>query len=179
MNDSTPDPVEHLTPPPLPSHLDELQRRIYARTRQALFSRWRWSWRRHVWGGVVAASFVAGLFVAANFREGPAPRDNEQTAERPDLLHPQPSKPAAVEEPDPLALEWQALEEPGQQADSYRQAGDLYLAAEDPEGAVRCYRKALDTASAAERTVTPEDSWLLAAIKHARQKEKDHDQTLD
>jgi hypothetical protein len=74
-----------------------------------------------------------------------------------------------------VALEWQALDSPRRRAELYREAGDRYLSAEsDPESALRCYTAALDAGAGADRAVAPADSWLLMALKDAREKEKRH-----
>jgi hypothetical protein len=54
-------------------------------------------------------------------------------------------------------------------------AGDRYLKENnDPEAALRCYTKALNAASADDLKFSPQDNWLLMAIKNAREKEARH-----
>jgi hypothetical protein len=56
-----------------------------------------------------------------------------------------------------------------------RQAGDRYLHEDnDPEAALRCYTRALDAAPEEARKFSPDDNWLLMAIKNARDKETPH-----
>ena len=68
-------------------------------------------------------------------------------------------------------LEWRALDEPAEAPDLYREAGNRYLAADDPADAVRCYGNALDSGSPEANEVKDDDNWLLMAIKIARRKE--------
>ena len=69
--------------------------------------------------------------------------------------------------------EWQALELPGQARALYLQAGDRYMAEDDPAGAVRSYGGALDAGTTDDLEVSVEDNWLLMAIKLARKKENE------
>lgn len=72
----------------------------------------------------------------------------------------------------PAVLEWRALDSPNRQAELFRRAGDRYLAeGEDLQAALRCYGNALDAGSADDQKPAASDSWLLMAIKDARQKE--------
>ena len=68
-------------------------------------------------------------------------------------------------------LEWRALDEPAEAPVLYREAGNRYLAADDPADAVRCYGNALDSGSPEANEVKDDDNWLLMAIKIARRKE--------
>jgi hypothetical protein len=55
----------------------------------------------------------------------------------------------------------------------YRRAGDGFLDRGDVQGALRCYRRALDGGTAADLAIEAEkDSWLLMSLKMSRQKEK-------
>jgi len=70
------------------------------------------------------------------------------------------------------ALEWRAIDHPEQAGTAYRAAGDRYLAENaDPGAAARCYGSALSAGPAEDLTIDPNDSWLMMAIKDARQKE--------
>jgi hypothetical protein len=68
-------------------------------------------------------------------------------------------------------LEWRALDEPADAPVLYREAGNRYLAADDPADAIRCYGNALDSGSPEANEVKDDDNWLLMAIKIARRKE--------
>jgi len=75
-------------------------------------------------------------------------------------------------EPRAVALEWNALDHPETKVESYRRAGDRYLAeSNDVQAAVRCYKQMLDAGTEKDWTISPDDSWLLMALKEARQKE--------
>jgi hypothetical protein len=61
------------------------------------------------------------------------------------------------------------------QATALLAAGDRYLnEAGDPEAALRCYRRALDAASDEQTRFSPDDNWLVMALKNAREKEARH-----
>ncbi len=60
-------------------------------------------------------------------------------------------------------------------ATALRQAGDRYLTeAADPEAALHCYSKSLDAGTEDDTKFSPDDNWLLMAIKNAREKEARH-----
>jgi hypothetical protein len=152
------DPLEELLRPhPLPADGEALRQGLRQRTT-------RWVRRRQrlrllAWVAALVSCYFAGL---ATLR---VPR-----------LVPRPTEPIArqaARTPSAAELEWQALEGTRGKAERYRAAGDRYLEEADPEGAVRCYGASLDEATEEERTISASDSWLLLAIKEARQKEKD------
>ncbi len=67
-----------------------------------------------------------------------------------------------------------ATETPSKRREGWLRAGDEYLAGEraDPSSALYCYRQVLeasDGADAASLEITDDDSWLLKALKVARQ----------
>ena len=70
-------------------------------------------------------------------------------------------------------VEWDALDRPEQAKALYRQAGERYVAEGDFAGAVRSYGGSLDAGTAEDLEATPDDDWLLAAIKIARKKESE------
>jgi hypothetical protein len=158
---------EKLTPiPPHPNH-DDLRRRVLGETLRT-FSRIRWRRRLLVAAGFLLcylAGFATWHFIHRSRSSTPEP----PLAGLPSSPSPRPALPAK----SPRDLEWQAVEDSDRNAHLFREAGDRYLQEEfDPLSAVRCYRQALDDEGEA-LTVSPEDSWLLMAIKHARKKEKD------
>jgi hypothetical protein len=54
-------------------------------------------------------------------------------------------------------------------------AGDHFLNEEgDPAAALRCYSGALNAGSEDDAKFSPDDNWLLMAIKNAREKEARH-----
>ncbi len=74
----------------------------------------------------------------------------------------------------PERIEKWAFQQTGEKrAELYRRAGDGYLVREDVQAALRCYRRALDGATAADLAIRADaDSWLLMSLKLARKKEK-------
>jgi hypothetical protein len=70
-----------------------------------------------------------------------------------------------------IDVEWDALERPAEAKQLYRQAGERYVAEGDFAGAVRNYGGSLDAGTTEDLEPTPDDDWLLAAIKIARKKE--------
>jgi hypothetical protein len=106
--------------------------------------------------------FVAGL---ATGRLTPAPGAPDAP---PDIVAGGAAAAAAIEPPETLearATEASAEERPA----LLRRAGDLFVQRGDVAEALRCYRDHL--ASLPPQQVgrpAPEDSWLLAALKHAQ-----------
>jgi hypothetical protein len=139
---------------------------------------WRRRWRRRlVHAGAIAASFLLGA--ACMQLWSPA-----TPAERPAAIHSQAQAPAPTVQPKEqtpevalgiaaVVKEWKAFDDRKQQRELYRQAGDLYFYTnQDYESALRCYTQALDAASDQDLAVSPDDNWLLIALKEARLKEK-------
>ena len=83
-----------------------------------------------------------------------------------------PSVTLPPDDPAPL-VERRADDAPdSERAALLRQAGDRYLTeAADPEAALRCYSRALDADTEDNAKFSPDDNWLLMAIKNAREKE--------
>ena len=111
---------------------------------------------------VLLVVFLGGF---ASGRRAPAPTS---FAESPIVETPQVVAEAEIEGPE--SLEARATEAPAtDRPDLLRRAGDLFVARGDVEAALRCYRDHL-TSLPPERVSrpTPEDSWLLAALKHAQ-----------
>jgi hypothetical protein len=167
-----PDPLDHLlAPPPLPAGSADLHEDLLGRTSRLLRRRRR---LRHLGrAAALAACYGAGL-LTVRWLTAPAPPPGPPEVVR------QPDTPPRVPAPPPtgLAAEWRALDGGDRQAALYQEAGDRYLAQEnDPQAALRCYGNALDTGTPADLAIAPSDSWLLMAIKDARQKEKRHANT--
>jgi hypothetical protein len=144
--------------------------------REALLRQTRRVVRRRLWGRRLAAAaaltacYLAGIGTA-RLTERPVARPEAPLFAQRSEKSAEPTPPPAS--PAPEALEWQALDNPQPQPDVYREAGDRYLAEEaDYESALRCYRGALDSGADKDLAVQPGDSWLLMALKDARQKEK-------
>jgi hypothetical protein len=174
MHDITPDPLNELLDPPglpEPARLEAVREGTFARTVRAL-RRGR-AWRRLGRVGALAACYAAGFLTAWGLSSGPeGPPPPGATT------HSAPSD-VSVTGQGALALEERAREGEEGRSELYRRAGDHYLAEADPEGAMRCYARALDAGTPEERSIAPEDSWLLMAIKHARQREMDDAHTVD
>jgi hypothetical protein len=123
------------------------------------------------WAAALAACYGAGL-LTVRWLTAPAPHPGPPEVVR------QPDPPAPAPPPTALAVEWRAFDGGDRQAALYQEAGDRYLAEEnDPRAALRCYGNGLDTGTPEDLAIAPSDSWLLMAIKDARQKEKRHANT--
>jgi hypothetical protein len=159
-------------PPAEPAGLRDAAFRVAGRIQR----RRRWLIRgRRV--AVLAVCYTAGLvsmwWYWSSTRE---PLPALTIVERPQ----EPSAPPAVVDPyrndPPERLEkWAFLQTAEKRVELYRRAGDGYLARDDVEAALRCYRRALDGGSAADLAIRADsDSWLLMSLKMARTKER-HD----
>ncbi len=169
---SDPDPLGDLLAPPAPAVDDNLRGDLRERTGRVV--RWRRRWRRLARAAALAACYAAGLLTMQVPQRPDGRRSPEMTSQT------EPPKEEAIPPASALALEWKALDSPQPRPDLYRRAGDRYLDDEkDPESALRCYGQALDAAGEVGRAVAAEDSWLLMAIKNARQKEKRDAKSLD
>jgi hypothetical protein len=157
------DPLELLTPTPVPPVAGPLRQRLLDRTVVEVRGGGR---RRRLQAvGVLAGSFVAGvLTLAALLPPPPSALPVARTA-------PKVVADAVAPTVTAVDLEWQALERPTQAAALYRRAGDDYLRRAAHADALRCYGNALDEGTPHDLEVTSDDSWLLIAIKHARKKE--------
>jgi hypothetical protein len=167
MTEPDRDPCDELlTPGPTPADLEPLRGRILQRTLPALRRR-RWL-RRLAWAAALAACYAAGV-LTLGLRPAPPPTEQGRREQPPDP----PPTPAAVEDRSARAREWQALETPERRAALYREAADRYLAEDDDvTAALRCYGASLDHGGGEALETKPDDSWLLLAIKDARQREK-------
>jgi hypothetical protein len=166
-----PDPLDELLAPPLPGDNVALRQGLWEQTSQVLRRRRRL--RGLARAAALAACYVAGLFTA----HGLAPRQPDPPPAADARRDGAPRPPAPAPAPGAstaYALEWQAFDSPDRGAELYRRAGDRYLSDEaDPAAALRCYGNALG-AGPADLSISGEDSWLLMAIKDARQRER-HD----
>jgi hypothetical protein len=173
------DPVEiFLQSPPRAEDSTSWREALLLRTSGVL--RRRRTLRRMTAGAALAACFLAGGLVAWFVKpESSAPQPPDMAAHSAtEQKAPRESKnPKDVAQPlvPPVAQEWDAFDASAQRARKFREAGDRYLhESQDVQAALRCYRQALDAGGDEELIVTPLDSWLLIALKDARQKEKSH-----
>jgi hypothetical protein len=166
--DKAPDPLEALLAPPVAPGGDAgLREAVFRRTAEVLRRRRRL--RALARGGALAACYLAGLLATHGLEHRPPAAPTESLTRPPQAGAPV-VPPAAV---SALAAEWQAFDSPDRGAELYRRAGDRYLTEEaDPLAAVRCYGNALNSGTAQDLAFDANDSWLLMAIKDARQKEK-------
>jgi hypothetical protein len=154
--------------------------------RQALLLRTTRLVRRRVWVkraatvSALAACYAAGLLTM----HWAAPRPNQietqvasaQVSSGPKKVD-DPPKIEALQPPAEASAEileqWGPLVDPERRPALYRRAGDRYYADNsDLQGALRCYRLALDAGSQTDLQIAAEDNWLLIALKEARTKEK-------
>jgi hypothetical protein len=175
-----PDPLEGMLRPPSPTENETMRQAVYLRTRRVLSRRRRM--RQVAYAAALLISFGAGLLVMrmtarsdSGERGASAPRSSEQ--QRADTRTEQgvdaPRSPRSDD--SALAREWDAFDSDEHRGEKYVQAGDRYLAEEnDPQSALRCYGNALDSGNEEDLTISPNDNWLLMAIKDARQREKNH-----
>jgi hypothetical protein len=167
-----PDPLEELLAPPAPG--DPAGLRDWLRERTTRLLRRRRRLRLLARAAALAACFAAGLVAMYALVPRPPALPRQEDTPRAEAPAPPPPEPAPAAAPA-LALEWRAFDTPDRGAELYRQAGDRYLRDEaDPAAALRCYGNALGAAPAAGLTISDQDSWLLMAIKDARQRER-HD----
>lgn len=162
------DPLDDLLGPPpdgdltLRAALREQTSRVIRRLR----------WRRRLgYAAAAALFFVAGMGVMAWLRPLP-----EQHQEPPHAKVDAPRKEADKHEkpaPGPGDLEKKLPElPPSRKAEVLLVAGHKYLhEANDYDAALRLYQRGLDTADSRLLDVSPEDDWLMMALKLDRQKE--------
>jgi hypothetical protein len=110
----------------------------------------------------LAAAVLAAVIV---YFAWPTPKDQPVVRSREE------EKPPAA--PTALAQEWRAVDAGSDRSEQYLKAGDRYLHEENnPAAALRCYSQALDAASQQDIDFSPQDNWLVMALKDARRKER-------
>ena len=154
------------TPPAAPPELRETVCRDAARVQRR--RRWLIRGRRIV---VLAAFYAAG---GASMWFLHLPRHQPQ----PDIVRrsPEPDTPRVVDpyrnDPPERLEKWAFLQSGQKRVALYRRAGNAYLDCGDVQGALRCYRRALDGGTAADLAIQADsDSWLLMSLKVARKQE--------
>ncbi len=178
MNESPlPEALEDFLQHPPCVPVDVNRREELARRTSALLP--RPAWRRWPVTAAIAASIgIAIVSAYIGYRIG-----NQQArqviVERPNdpapkKTQPEPKPAVAVVSADPRALEWSAFDAADDQerVRLYFQAGDLYFEKlRDHESALRCYHQAIHYSSARELEITPNDNWLVMALKRDHRKE--------
>jgi hypothetical protein len=160
------DPLDELLAPPGPVDAAALRQSLLAATARRLTRRRRL--RRAALAAALAACYAAGLLTTRLLTPAVPARDASAPVV---AAQKDPPAPAPVAEaPDAAPAEGRA-----ERAAVLRQAGDRYLNEQgDPEAALRCYSRALDEGTEGDAKFSPDDNWLLMAIKNAREKEARH-----
>jgi hypothetical protein len=161
-----PDPLDELLAPPAPVDVAALRQSLLAATARRLRRR-RWL-RRGALAAALGTCYAAGLLTMHLL--APAAPSAEPTVAVEE-------KPTPLPAPAPAVVVEQRAEKAAdsERAALLRQAGDRYLNDEaDPEAALRCYSKSLSAGSEDDAKFSPDDNWLLMAIKNAREKEARH-----
>ena len=117
--------------------------------------------------------------MTAFLRPAPVPEVVYVEVQPPPVAHAPGSPVPPKEEPlapelSPAELELAAEQAPekAEAARRFREAGDRYLREfADYRAALRCYRNFLDEAAPPDRSVAPDDTWLLTSLKRAREQE--------
>src|SRR5262245_3236782 len=162
------DPLAELLAAPGPVDAEALRQSLLAETTRRLPRPRRL--RVAALAAALAACYVAGLLTMYPLRPAPPPRAGRPAEPHAETV----PAPVAQKTPDPPAVEPQPSQplDSSQRAALLRQQGDHYLNEEnDPESALQTYAKALNVGSADDAKFSPDDNWLLMAIKNAREKE--------
>jgi hypothetical protein len=156
------DPLDALLAPPELADAEGLRQAVLGVTGRRLRRR-RWL-RRGAMAAALATCFAAGMLTMRWLTPAAPPE-----VARADVPHEQKAPSAPTEQPPappPHDTDVAAV---------LFKAGDHFLNEEgDPETALRAYTKALDTGSPDETKFSPDDNWLLMALKNAREKEARH-----
>ena len=148
-----------------------LQQEVLAKTTHVL--RRRRIVRRLAWAGAMAACFVAGMLTMLLVQGAPQQKV-EIVDPGPQAKKQEPEKKLPEPAVSLVELEWRAFDSRDNRARLFLEVGHRYFEErQDFDSALRCYRQALDAAPMEELAVRPDDNWLIAALKEARQKEKD------
>jgi hypothetical protein len=172
-----PDPIEAMLRPPPPPDNEALRQTVYTHTQRVLYRRRRL--RQFAYAASLLLSFTVGAgtmqlmtrpaLTDSGERGASPPCSSESAQQGADA----PRSPTS--EDSALDAEWVAFDSTDHRSELYRQAGDRYIKDEsDLQSALRCYSNALDNGSEQDLAISPDDNWLLMAIKDARQKEKQY-----
>lgn len=163
----------------MPADVAVLRERLLADTTRIVIGnarRPRWN-RIAGWGLAYAAGLATAWFTLDNWQQPQqaAPRIAvvQETKDTPTpTMNPTPTAPAPTRRVTPELLRYRVATAPREvQMQLLKQAGDLYLRERnDLRSAVECYRQVLELSDRPEQlAVLPEDTWLLAELKNARQ----------
>lgn len=159
----------------LPAEVQALRERLLADTTKIVLGRARRGrpWQVVGWGLAYAAGIATAWFTLAMWQA------DQAGAPRIAAARPAEATPVPPADPEPMAprvtpemLRYRVATAPReQQIQLLKQAGDLYLRERnDLRSAVECYRQVLELSDRPEQlAVLPEDTWLLAELKNARQ----------
>jgi hypothetical protein len=162
------DPLDQLLAAHDPVESGSLRQALLAATTRRL-RRARWV-RRAALVAALAACYGAGLLTMRLLT--PAGKAPVPVVEAPGENPPPTPVPP---EPTPLAERRPEPPPEPERAAVLRQAGRRYLDEQgDPEAALRCYSKSLDVGGKDDAKFSPDDDWLMMAIKNAREKETRH-----
>jgi hypothetical protein len=171
-----------LTPGPVPPESPALRAAIEQGVRPVLSRRRMFGRVRRV--ALLVACYAAGLasmWLWSQAQRAPRPEVVQRVEPIPEPHQPPPAPPAPEPRPDdpyrndpPERIErWAFISSGEKRVNLYRRAGDGFLERNDVVGALRCYRRALDGATAVDLAIQADkDSWLLMSLKMSRQKEK-------
>ncbi|MDZ4779576.1 MAG: hypothetical protein SGJ19_04925 [Planctomycetia bacterium] len=161
----------------MPADVAAFRERLLAETTQVVVKRTqrrRWT-RAAGWGLAYAAGMATAWlgFRTWDQSSNQAPQVAVQTVAPPPVVEKtKPSPPPVARRVTPELLRYRVASAPrDEQIKLLKQAGDLYLRERnDLRSAVQCYQQVLELADTPEQlAVVPEDTWLLAELKNARQ----------
>jgi hypothetical protein len=162
-----------------------LRQRLFRDTTRVVRRRRRWKQAGRA--AALVACYLAGVCTSWLGRTESVP-DPQVTRSEIESPHSYPSPPDAAialarislpldDDPDVPAVVFERVAvaaSPERRSHLFRRAGDRYLDGADEIAAIRCYRLALDSASERDLVISPDDNWLLIALKKARQEGKNY-----
>jgi hypothetical protein len=161
--------AEDLLGPPTPCGDDVLRLAVFRQTAHGL--RWRRRQRLIKRLSLPVACFLLGVTITA-LSPLAEPRVVTVTVSATSRPMATAAAPQRVRSPAEMELEAERNSVPAESARRFREAGDRYLLEmADYRSALRCYRNFLDEADEADLAAAASDTWLLASLKNARNKE--------
>ncbi len=183
-NHNEPDPILSFLEVSPPSGADGPFRQAVLEQTLRLLRRRRWLKRASLLVAL-AACYVAGiitvhLFAPRAANESGAMARTSTSADAPEAVKQAPPARAVEDERTVPAsvLEERALVSPSPKPHLFRLAGDRYLQEDgDAPSALRCYRNWLASAPPADLTISPDDNWLVMALKLDKRKEEAYEKS--